>query len=138
MDALWSEISLLKETSFMLNDYWQNWMFLKVRGATWSVMNANDCMVIWQRAWPSGSCEFVFLNASVPNYAGSYKRLFEKQGSVLPVEELKQKFFSCETKQSLSAKFKMLPGSPIAYWASDGVRDVFLLVRFDRVIETRK
>ncbi|MFH0960555.1 MAG: BREX-1 system adenine-specific DNA-methyltransferase PglX, partial [Pseudomonadota bacterium] len=54
-----------------------------------------------------------------------YKRLFDKQGSVASIEELQQRFFESKPFFASAGDFKRIPGNPIAYWASDGVKKAF-------------
>ncbi|ABK99895.1 BREX-1 system adenine-specific DNA-methyltransferase PglX [Pelobacter propionicus] len=73
-----------------------------------------------------GSCAFTFSHTTMPNYYGSYKRLFEKQGSVASNEELNERFASSQIKTSSTANFRIIPGSPIAYWLSNSMLSTFL------------
>ena len=41
-----------------------------------------------------GSCSFVIRNAVLPDYRGTFRRLFDKQGSVASNEELEERFFT--------------------------------------------
>ena len=66
-----------------------------------------------------GTTAFVIQKGHIPNYKGSYRRLFDKQGAVDSVETKEQWFFAEKglyvAKQDELAK---IPGAPLAYWAS--------------------
>jgi hypothetical protein len=72
-----------------------------------------------------GSCVFAIRNAHLPEYRGTYKRLFDKQGSVASNEELKQRFHTAKPYSPSNADFAKIPGSPVAYWVSDAIRTAF-------------
>lgn len=65
---------------------------------------------------------FVMLNRNLKNYKGVYCRLIEpttQQGK----EDL---FLSGDSRyESTQSNFSKIPGSPVAYWASDRIRDAF-------------
>ncbi len=72
-----------------------------------------------------GSCSFTLRNTYLGYYQGKYKRLFEKEGSVSTPDAL-QSYFHCAIPFVLSSgEFCNLPGTPIAYWASKGLRNCF-------------
>jgi type II restriction/modification system DNA methylase subunit YeeA len=72
-----------------------------------------------------GSCAFVIKKIRLLDYRGSFRRLFEKQGSVASNEELESRFRSVRTYTPSNSDFAYLPTSPIAYWISDSVRSAF-------------
>ena len=72
-----------------------------------------------------GSCSFVIRKGCKESFCGSYRRLFEKQGSVADNEELEQRFFTAPTHKARQSDFRSIPGQPIAYWISDQVRQCF-------------
>lgn len=72
-----------------------------------------------------GSCAFVVRNAHLPEYRGSYKRLFDKQGSVASNEELEQRFHTAKSHTPSTADFVKIPGCPVAYWVSEAIRKAF-------------
>lgn len=72
-----------------------------------------------------GSCAFTFRTEQQPGYRGAYKRLFEKQGSVASNDELEQAFHTSKTFDASAADFRKIPGSPVAYWISDKIRNIF-------------
>jgi hypothetical protein len=72
-----------------------------------------------------GSCSFVIFNSPLQYYRGAYKRLFDRPGSVASSEELNARYFQFPNYIAASKDFEKVPGSPIVYWASDAIRDVF-------------
>lgn len=85
-----------------------------------------------------GSCAFIFQKAPLLNYKGAYKRLFEKQGSVSSNEELDNTFKLSKCFYASVSDFKKIPGSPIAYWISESVRNCFTkFPKLAEYIETR-
>ncbi len=72
-----------------------------------------------------GSCSFVIRNQSLVEYKGTFRRLFEKQGSVASNEELRERFFTSPNYFSAANDFRKIPGSPIGYWVSEKVRNIF-------------
>jgi hypothetical protein len=85
-----------------------------------------------------GSCAFVIRKAHLPHYRGSYRRLFEKQGSVAGNLELEQRFHTVKTYTPRNTDFTQVPGSPVAYWVSDAIRRTFTTYpRLDAVAPTR-
>lgn len=73
-----------------------------------------------------GSCSFVFRNYNLPTYRGTFRRLFDKQGSVASNEELEGRFSTSPDYTPSNADFAKISGSPVAYWASDNVRMAFV------------
>jgi type II restriction/modification system DNA methylase subunit YeeA len=65
-----------------------------------------------------GSCAFVVRKAHLPDYRGSYRRLFEKQGSVASNEELEKRFHLAKTYTPSNAEFARIPGNPVGYWVA--------------------
>lgn len=72
-----------------------------------------------------GTCSFVLKKIDISLYLGTYKRLFEKQGSVASIEELRDRFFTFPEYHSSTSNFHKIPGSPIAYWASKRFLEIF-------------
>ena len=69
-----------------------------------------------------GTTAFVIAKSNIHGYKGTYCRLFEKQGAVDSVET-KEKWF-LEGKGRFVAdqsNFSKIPGSPVAYWASNAL-----------------
>ncbi|MGR4928237.1 BREX-1 system adenine-specific DNA-methyltransferase PglX [Bradyrhizobium sp. CAR08] len=72
-----------------------------------------------------GSVSFVIQKVKLVNYRGAYKRLFDKQGSVSGNAELRNRFFESRNFTATSGEFQAVPGSPISYWISDRLREMF-------------
>ncbi|MFY7866455.1 BREX-1 system adenine-specific DNA-methyltransferase PglX [Roseateles sp.] len=72
-----------------------------------------------------GSCSFTIRNMCQSDYKGTYKRLFDKQGSVATNEELNARFFGTAPFLVSVNQFLKVPGIPLAYWVSDRIRNVF-------------
>ncbi len=72
-----------------------------------------------------GSCSFVCRNATIPEFRGTFRRLFDKQGSVASNEELEARFCISGNFTPSAADFARIPGKPIAYWASEAMRVAF-------------
>lgn len=72
-----------------------------------------------------GTCAFILRKAKCPGYRGIYRRLFDKQGSVSTNEELQGRFHHAIGFTPAVEDFAKIPGSPLAYWASERLRDVF-------------
>lgn len=73
-----------------------------------------------------GTTSFVIAKKHISDYAGVYRRLFEKQGAVDSVEQKEKWFF--EGMGYYTAKqenFSKIPGSPVAYWVSNNIFDCF-------------
>ena len=108
-----------------------NWMFLssfeEIRRSLFSCQTIDTFIHNGRGVFGSdfGSCSFTIRNASLPEYRGSYRRLFEKQGSVASNEELNERFSMAKTYMPSNANFAKIPGSPVAYWVSDVTFDVF-------------
>jgi hypothetical protein len=72
-----------------------------------------------------GSCAFTFRNTIAPTFRGSYRRLFDKQGSVASNQELSERFHSAATWTPRNDDFAKIPGSPLAYWAHPAIVNTF-------------
>lgn len=74
-------------------------------------------------------CTYTFENSKLPRYKGSYIRLSDFRGAEnqgpKTLEAIKNPacgwFFTATAED-----FKKIPGSPVAYWVSDKLRDTFL------------
>ena len=86
-----------------------------------------------------GSCAFVIRKLHLSQYRGSYRRLFEKQGSVASNEELASRFHRATTYTPCNADFSIIPGRPVAYWISNKERELYAEGSLlSRVAEPRK
>jgi type II restriction/modification system DNA methylase subunit YeeA len=72
-----------------------------------------------------GSCSFVYRNCAFPHFRGTYRRLFDKQGSVATVDELEQRFLMASGYFASTDDLQKVPGYPIAYWLSPNKRQAF-------------
>lgn len=108
-----------------------NWMFLSsfedVRTSLFDSQTIESLIHNGRGIFGSdfGSCSFVIRNETLPNYRGTFRKLFEKPGSVASNEELQERFFSTSSYSASPLEFKELPGSPVAYWVSSKVRSIF-------------
>ncbi|KAB0576671.1 N-6 DNA methylase [Fusobacterium naviforme] len=67
-----------------------------------------------------GTTSFVFSKKRIVGYISPYQRLFVKQGDVESVEDKEKFFFSRKNVYfSTQDSFELLPGVPVAYWASE-------------------
>jgi SAM-dependent methyltransferase len=109
-----------------------NWMFLasfeEVRTALLSHQTINTFVHNGRGIFGSdfGSCAFTFCNTSISEFRGSYRRLFDKQGSVASNEELEERFHTSINHTPSNSEFSKIPGSPLAYWVSNSFRSTFI------------
>ena len=74
-----------------------------------------------------GTTSFVIAKEHIAGYAGSYRRLFDKQGEVQSIEERKEAFLSGKGKFTAQQdNFSKIPGAPVAYWVSEAVYNAFI------------
>jgi len=73
-----------------------------------------------------GSTSFVFLKGLIPDYIGTYLKLFDAIGEVDSVEQREKQFLQkkgiCHLNQS---DYGVIPGSPLAFWITDNMLDTF-------------
>ncbi len=101
-----------------------NWMFLstfeKLRSFLLKEAGISSLVHNGRGVWGSdfGSCSYVIKKGMRPTEAGYYKRLFTRQGDVASNEELEERLSSraFPSYRAVSADFRRIPGSPIAYW----------------------
>ena len=80
-----------------------------------------------------GTTSFVIAKAHLQGYKGHYRRLFDKQGEVESVEQREQRFFEKRgVFYATQDNFSKIPGSPVAYWASENAYRAFV---FGTVLE---
>lgn len=112
-----------------------NWMFLsgfeRLRQVLLEHSTIDSFLHNGRGVWGSdfGSCSFTIRNHPIQDFRATYRRLFDKQGSVANVEELRNRFFTSKGFQLVQAEIHKIPGSPIAYWVSDRVRSIFAVGR---------
>jgi hypothetical protein len=122
-----------------------NWMFLStfadLREQVFSHATIDSFVHNGRGIWGSdfGSCSFVIRNSHLPKYHGTFRRLFEKQGSVASNEELEQRFFNVKSFLASPADFEKIPGEVVAYWISDAERQAFATSKkFSEVAQPRQ
>lgn len=74
-----------------------------------------------------GATSFVISKTKILDYLATYRRLFDKQGEVKSIEEREKAFingYGCYV--SKQENFSKIPGSPIAYWISKNMLNVFV------------
>lgn len=72
-----------------------------------------------------GTVSFVVRKTPLPRFNARYRRLFTQYSLVASNSELKKRFFATKNYSVDIASFAKLPGQPIAYWISSGVRTAF-------------
>jgi hypothetical protein len=75
-----------------------------------------------------GSCSFVLRNTSLPQYRGSFYRLFDRDGEVLHNSELEARLLAKAQVRRFErhgGDFARIPGCPIAYWATESIFRAF-------------
>ena len=73
-----------------------------------------------------GTTSFVIAKRHIAGYKGHYRRLFDVQGEVKSIEERERAFLSGKgTYISCQDDFSKIPGAPVAYWANEGILDIF-------------
>jgi Eco57I restriction-modification methylase len=111
-----------------------NWMFLKsfesLRNTLLRMTHISSLVHCGRGVWGSdfGSCAFVIQTARNLEKSGIFKRLFKRQGEVQTNEELEANFFdevNFVNYTSTNSDFRKIAGSPIAYWATHAVREIF-------------
>jgi hypothetical protein len=108
-----------------------NWMFLssfeKLRTTIFSESTIDTFVHNGRGVWGSdfGSCSFVVRQMSCVDYVASYRRLFERAGSVSSNEELSSKFHVASTFHTAIADLVGIPDTPLSYWVTPSVRAAF-------------
>ena len=121
-----------------------NWMFLSsYEGLRSSVLSNGTIETMSHNgrgAFGSdfGSCAFTLRKGRYADFVGSYKRLFDKQGSVASNRELMNRFLASTCHAATSKNFEGIPGAPIAYWASRATRKAFENELIGDIAQTRK
>ena len=108
-----------------------NWMFLssfnQLRDTIFRSAPITSLVHNGRGVWGSdfGSCSYVLMRSSPCGFNGRFLRLFDKQGSVASNEELERRFHTNPRFSPSNIEFKKIPGSPVAYWVSDDLRNSF-------------
>lgn len=124
--------SLLKENAYQAMITMHSWMFLssyeKLRSKLLDTNTLINMAHLGARAFEEIGGEvvqttaFVFDNASIKNYQSNFKRLVDYNSQDTKEEE----YLKDENLYTSSAtNFSKIPGSPIAYWASNNIYNAF-------------
>ena len=124
--------SLLKENAYQAMITMHSWMFLssyeKLRSKLLDTNTLINMAHLGARAFEEIGGEvvqttaFVFDNASIKNYQSHFKRLVDYNSQDTKEEE----YLKDENLYTSSAtNFSKIPGSPIAYWASNNIYNAF-------------
>lgn len=87
-----------------------------------------------------GTTSFVIAKTAIRSYRGCYYRLFDQQGEVSSVDELEQRFLE-KSDEFIACQdnYSKIPGSPIAYWASNELINNYQKgIRLDSVAQTKQ
>ena len=85
-----------------------------------------------------GTTTFVIAKRHLSHYAGSYRRLFDKQGEVETLEVREQQFLSGKGSFiSCQDSFARIPGVPLAYWISSKLLHDFDAPKLESVSKPR-
>ena len=89
-----------------------------------------------------GSCAFIVHSGNPTPSHGVFRRLFKKSGEVQTSQQIEANFFNTDEfpkHYANSRDFNCIPGTPISYWASRAVRDLFAtLPTVETSLETRE
>ena len=73
-----------------------------------------------------GTVIFTIAKAHIPNYKGTYRKLFDKQSAVDTVEEKERLFFTDKGFYTFCQNdFLKIPGYPFAFWISEMMLESF-------------
>ena len=124
-------IQFSKELSYVGMITIPNWMFLssfdQLRNTIFRSASIASLVHNGRGVWGSdfGSCSYVLMRSSIRSFNGRFLRLFDKQGSVASNEELERRFHTNPRFSASNDEFRKIPGSPVAYWVSERLREVF-------------
>jgi hypothetical protein len=111
----------------------QNWMFIssfeKLRAQLLNSSSIDSLIHNGRGVWGSdfGSCMFVMTGSTFgAHHRGTYKRLFDKHGSVTTGDDLRERFFDTSSYLVSIGSLSKVPGIPFAYWLSETYRDAFV------------
>ena len=87
-----------------------------------------------------GSVTFVIYKMKIEGYNSIYHRLFDEQGEVKSVDDRERAFLSRKGWHCINQeRFLMIPGYPIAYWASENLlNDYKKGIRLDEVAQPKQ
>lgn len=125
-------LAMCSENGFMAMINIPVWMFLssyeKLRNNILSQNSYVNMLHFGRGVFGSdfGTTSFVIGKKHVNNYLASYRRLFEKQGAVDSVDVKEKWFFEGRGEHvAKQENFAKIPGTPVAYWVSENVIDLF-------------
>lgn len=129
---------LLEDNSLYAAINMHSWMFLssfqKLRKHIVSTKHIDSMLHLGTRAFEEIGGEvvqttaFILRNYQIDNLPGTYMRLIDFNNSVLKSEKSKEAIANPEVAYRYTFNqnnFKEIPGSPIAYWASNSIINVF-------------
>ena len=108
-----------------------NWMFIssfaQLRSVIFETAPVSTLVHNGRGVWGSdfGSCSYVLRRSLPEDLNGRFLRLFDKQSSVASNEELQRRFHDKPRFSSPNSGFRRIPGSPVAYWVSEGIQELF-------------
>ncbi len=139
-------MQMCKENGYMAMINIPVWMFLSSYEKLRTELFANN--TITSMVHPGrgifgsdfGTTTFVFCKARMGDYRGTYYRLFDQQGEVKSPEEREQAFLDGKGHYiSQQSNFSKIPGSPVAYWCSQAMLNIFVTgQKFEEVAAARK
>lgn len=125
-------VGLVKEGGLVGMITIPNWMFLSSFESTRNWLFSQSTIETFSHNGRGvfgsdfGSSAFTFRRSHIETFIGSYKRLFDKQGSVSSNEELDLRFLSSTSFLASISEFRVIPGAPLAYWVSTAARNTFV------------
>ena len=126
-------IKLTKEIKLIAMITQHSWMFLssfqKLREKILNINTISSMIHLGPRAFEEiggevvQSTTFVIMNKNINNYKPVFIRLIDFNNA----KQKKEEFLSCKHKFShiIQADFFKIPGTPIAYWVSNNIKQVF-------------
>ncbi len=125
-------LSMCNERGYMAMINIPVWMFIssyeKLRNKLFSSNRCVNMLHLGRGIFGSdfGTTAFVFARQCCKGFVAPYQRLFVRQGEVSSIEEKEQFFFSRKnTYLSTQDDYSLLPGYPVAYWASRALFDAY-------------
>ncbi|HMX26772.1 MAG TPA: BREX-1 system adenine-specific DNA-methyltransferase PglX, partial [Blastocatellia bacterium] len=111
-----------------------NWMFLAsfedFRRFLLQHVRVESLVHNGRGVWGSdfGSCSFILSNCPANNQAGSYRKLFNRQGEVQSNDEIESNFFNLEKfplYKRVKTDFEKIPGWPLGFWLNSTEYEAF-------------
>lgn len=86
-----------------------------------------------------GTTFFVINKFHIEHYLGTYHRLFDKQGEVQSIEERENAYLLKKGHYIADqVNFSKIPGSPIAYWVSKKIIDIFKNAEMNNIADVQE